>query len=139
MDEEQPRPEGYFTNDDEDYYGPKRKEYLHITQNDGHWQGVKIVGDANVPRGKVAFKTENKVEDIEEWSPAKNHFRLENEGGYTWKYGRFVRFDYSSDKWFIRRMGEDYSFSRVDKMEADNAEKQPDHGISKNTTYTVSQ
>ena len=35
-----------------------RKEYLRIHRSaDGRWQATKIVGDANVPRGKISFRT----------------------------------------------------------------------------------
>ena len=52
--------EGYFTNIGTEFYGSGRHEYLLITYQDKAWQAMKILGDRNVPRGKVSFRTKKR-------------------------------------------------------------------------------
>ena len=120
--------EGYFTNNEE-FFGPNRKEFLQITIKDGFWQGLKIVGDANVPRGKVSFRTIEKDFNIEKPTPVKIQIRSEtwNEAGFSWMEGASVRFDSHTDKWYINFMGGSYSFSRCIQEEAMDAAKGPDN------------
>ena len=110
---------------------------MHVTFKNGKWQGLKIIGDANVPRGKVSFQTV----DITRPTPAEIQIReeIQNEDGFSWKDGASVRFDIASDKWFIKWEGSLFSswlgwlglvgssyFSRVNEMEALNANKNSD-------------
>eukprot|EP00092_Neocalanus_flemingeri_P005887 GFUD01006336.1.p1 GENE.GFUD01006336.1~~GFUD01006336.1.p1 ORF type:complete len:127 (-),score=32.77 GFUD01006336.1:531-911(-) len=120
--------QGYFTNDG-DFFGPGRKEYLHVTFKTGSWQGLKIVGDTNVPRGKVSFRTLADLNlDINNPTPAEIQIRAEtwNEDGFSWMEGASVRFDSPSDKWIINFWGGSFSFSRVQEEEALNAAKGAD-------------
>merc|ERR1719187_1240607 len=124
--------EGYFTNDGNAFGYPHRKEYLHITFNNGEWQGIKIVGDANVPRGKVSFKTVgDPTVDITKFCTAMLQVRQThetwNDHAFSWMNGIYVKFDKDRDQWFIQMFGGEFSFSRVSEMEALNAAKNPDH------------
>ena len=49
--------EGFFTNIN-DFYGNDRKEFLYIyrTEQDTY-EALKLVGDSNVPRGRLSFRT----------------------------------------------------------------------------------
>ena len=121
--------EGYFTNAGNDFYGPGRKEDLRITHTDGDWQAMKIVGDSNVPRGKISFKTigtgiEASLTDFAQ-AVIQIRYDTENEDGYSWVMGS-IRFEKLSDKWFIQYNGETKDFSRCHKMEAMEAAKLPD-------------
>eukprot|EP00091_Calanus_sinicus_P002891 TRINITY_DN13007_c0_g1_i1.p1 TRINITY_DN13007_c0_g1~~TRINITY_DN13007_c0_g1_i1.p1 ORF type:complete len:128 (-),score=19.07 TRINITY_DN13007_c0_g1_i1:83-466(-) len=120
--------EGFFTNN-EDFFGPNRKEFLHITVKDGFWQGLKIVGDTNVPRGKVSFRAIEKDSNINDLTPAKIQIRSEtwNEAGFSWMDGASVRFDSNTDKWYINFMCGSFSFSRCTQQEALDAAQGPDN------------
>ena len=133
-----PKAEGYFTNDGGLFgpigglfgiFGPNRKEYLHVTFNNGKWQALKIVGDINVPRGKVSFRTVGHLDDIQNLTQAELQIRTEtwNEDGFSWMEGVSVRFDTTSDKWFINAFGGSFSLSRVHESEALNAAQNPDN------------
>ena len=93
---------------------------------------MKIVGDANVPRGKVSFKTvyfAGQTVDISKFCTAMLQVRHEtsNDDGFSWMNGIYVKFDLDRDQWFIQMFGGEFSFSRVREMEALNAAKNPDH------------
>ena len=123
--------EGYFTNNEE-FNGPNRKEFLHITFEDGFWQGLKIVGDANVPRGKVSFTTTKKEANIENPTPAKIQVRAKFfwiVSSFHWMEGASVRFDSSTHNWYIMAewLGGSFSFSRCTEQEAMDAAKGPDN------------
>ena len=47
---------GYFVSKD-GFYGPDRIEYLNVKLDDGSLVATKLVGDRNVPRGKVSWFT----------------------------------------------------------------------------------
>lgn len=93
--------EGFFTNEN-DFFGPGRKEYLHVTQETGCWQGMKVVGDENVPRGKVSFRT-CEGEPVELSAPIKAQLQIRMDtsdpNGFSWMDGFFVAYDAESDAW----------------------------------------
>lgn len=95
--------EGFFTNEN-DFFGPDRKEYLHVTQEAGCWQGMKVVGDANVPRGKVSFRT-CEGEPVELSAPKKAQLQIRMDtsdpDGFSWMDGFTVAYDAESDAWNI--------------------------------------
>ena len=122
-----PQAEGYFTNIG-DFYGRGRlKEFIHVTFRDGKWQGVKIVGDSNVPRGKVTFQTLGAPDDIKDPTPAEVQVRCDtsNEDGFSWEEAS-VRFDTTSNKWIVTHDGDTCSFLRVHEFEALDAAENPD-------------
>jgi len=94
--------EGFFTNEN-DFFGPDRKEYLHVTQETGCWQGMKVVGDENVPRGKVCFRT-CEGEDVEN-GHMKAQLQVRNDtsdpNGFSWMDGFSVAYDTHSDSWLL--------------------------------------
>merc|ERR1712142_1163522 len=122
------RAEGYFTT--AEFYGSDRQEYLLITYQDGAWQAMKIVGDRNVPRGKVSFRTK-KVDmkaNITELIDAEVQIRsdIEDEEGFSWEPTGSLKYDETSDKWSIQFREETHSFERCHKMEALQAAGKPD-------------
>ena len=121
-----PKAEGHFTNDD-NFYGLNRKEYLHVTFKNGKWQGLKVVGDTNVPRGKVSFRTVGHLSDIQNTTQAEIQIRSQtwNADGFSWMKSS-VRFNTFTDKWFINLYGRSFSFSRVNENEALNAAQNND-------------
>jgi len=121
--------EGYFVNET-DFFGTDRHEYLLITYQDGAWQAMKIVGDRNVPRGKVSFRTK-KVDmkaNITELIDAEVQIRsdIEDEEGFSWEPTGSLKYDETSDKWSIQFREETHSFERCHKMEALQAAGKPD-------------
>ena len=49
---------GRFKNKCENFFGKGREELIDITENiDGTFQGIKLVGDANVPRGHINWRS----------------------------------------------------------------------------------
>jgi len=122
--------EGYFTNIGTDFYGSGRQEYLLITYQDKAWQAMKVLGDRNVPRGKVSFKTRKtdlKV-SITNFMDAEVQLRddVEDEHGFYWGEGASLWFDETSDNWVIQWNGETHRFERCHKMEALQAAGKPD-------------
>ena len=118
--------EGYFTNTG-DAYGNGRKEFLYVTFKNGKWQAMKIVGDSNVPRGKVSFRTLGDLDDIRKTTPAEIQVRSEtwNEDGFSWEEAS-VRFDNASDEWIFTWNGKTHSLRRVHQFEALDAAKDSD-------------
>lgn len=49
--------EGFYVNRDGFYGALERVEYLHVRLEEGSLVAHKLVGDANVPRGQVSWKT----------------------------------------------------------------------------------
>jgi len=119
--------EGCFTNDG-DMFGPGRKEYLQISFENGKWQALKIVGDSNVPRGKISFRTVGEVENIEKPTPAEVQVRTDvsNPDGFYW-IETTMRFDHAVQKWFLKFYGREFSFTRVPVQTALEAAKNPDY------------
>ena len=48
---------GYFVSQDGFYGSPHRIEYLNVELDSGYLVATKLVGDQNVPRGKVSWTT----------------------------------------------------------------------------------
>jgi len=122
--------EGYFTNIGTDFYGSGRQEYLLITYQEGAWQAMKILGDRNVPRGKVSFKTK-KIDmkgSITEFLDADVQIRddIEDENGFYWGLTASLKYDEASDNWIIQCEGATTRFERCHKMEALQAAGKPD-------------
>mgnify|MGYP002883104582 CR=1 FL=1 len=49
---------GYYLNRDGMYGSKQRQEYVHVYFEDGALLAKKLVGDRNVPRGKLTWRTE---------------------------------------------------------------------------------
>jgi len=122
--------EGYFTNIGTDFYGSGRQEYLLITYQEGAWQAMKILGDRNVPRGKVSFKTKktDMKGSITEFLDADVQIRddIEDENGFYWGLTASLKYDEASDNWIIQCEGATTRFERCHKMEALQAAGKPD-------------
>ena len=122
------RAEGYFTAFE--FYGPHRPEYLHITYEDGAWQAMKILGDKNMPRGMVSFRTK-KIDleaNISDFMNAEVQVRWEKRDkiGFSWDENAALRYDETSDSWILYRRGFSFAFERCNKIEAIQATVQPD-------------
>ena len=63
---------GYYKNMDGFYGRPDHTEYLIVRHNDieGLIEAVKLVGDHNVPRGKLTWRTERGQADAPAWRMA---------------------------------------------------------------------
>jgi len=116
--------EGYFTNANE-FFGPGRKEYLHVTQDaNGLWQGMKVVGDENVPRGKISFRMcEGETTDLGTPTKAQLQIRMDTSdpNGFSWMDGFMVSYKSDSDGWTIA-MGEQEIGTLVRSTEAEAME-----------------
>ena len=122
--------EGYFTNIGMEFYGSGRHEYLLITYQDKAWQAMKILGDRNVPRGKVSFRTKKRdmKGNITEFMDAEVQIRndIEDENGFSWSLPASLKYDDTADNWIIQCEGETHAFERCHKMEALQAAGKPD-------------
>jgi len=124
--------EGYFITHMMKDISEGMEEYIHITFNNGQWQGMKIVGSARVPRGKLAFKTVGHVVDITKFCTAAMQKRYSSdidkgEDGFFWDSDVIsVKFDVDRDKWFMLVGTYLLTYSRVHKIEALNAAQNPD-------------
>ncbi len=114
--------EGYFTNTN-DFFGRGRKEFLHISKEGNIYSGLKILGDSNVPRGKVSFRTLDlkepiTIKQLQKGIPAELQIRrdINDENGFEWISGITVRF--KDGVWIIDRLGMTGKFSRVSRETA---------------------
>jgi len=106
--------EGYFTNEN-DMFGPGRKEYLHVTKDEnGLWQALKIVGDANVPRGKICFRmcagepadmSMPKKAQMLRGDLNKGWMDIDDPDGFSWMDGPTIAYDSTHDKWLVSIAG----------------------------------
>ena len=124
--------EGYFTNNYNGFFGPDRpREFLRISYQDGAWQALKIVGDKNVPRGKISFRTMKRDvgANITDFMEVEIQIRqdVEDENDFSWGWNGVLRFDEGSDEWILQYGGACYAFSRCHKMDALEAAKKPDY------------
>ena len=81
---------GYFVSQDGFYGSPHRIEYLNVELDSGYLVATKLVGDQNVPRGKVSWITLSPYRCIQNQSqlPIKIQARIDvNEpSGFFWMY-----------------------------------------------------
>ena len=137
---------GKFQNKSDLFFGKGRKELLEISENeDGTYQGLKLVGDINVPRGKISWRSLNSQSITDVFGSHRqavgSRFNVEfqvrdnvnDENDYSWisssGEGSFVmRYMLKTDQWklsFLRVGKEDdvkvtaeYFFVRVLEREA---------------------
>ena len=69
---------GYFVSQDGFYGYPHRIEYLNVELDTGFLVATKLVGDRNVPRGKVSWRTKSSHQCVSDKSklPIKIQVRL---------------------------------------------------------------
>ena len=101
--EDQSKAEGYFTNSN-NCFGPGRKEYLNITVTEGgEWQALKVVGDKNIPRGRVSFVTRNCRDYDFPTHPSPGALQIredENDpNGFTWMDAVVITYSEDNDTW----------------------------------------
>ena len=80
---------GYFANADGFYGRPKHVEYLRVQRGDGGCvEALKIVGDANVPRGQLSWRSPPGYLDDPSWRfPIQLPLRDSPADGYWWSPG----------------------------------------------------
>merc|ERR1711865_348439 len=116
---------GFFTNVG-DFFGPGRKEYIHISVVDGtRWQALKVVGDENVPRGLVTMRTLPGHTNATALNPAEIQIRRDTSDpdGFEWMGGCTAQYSQATDSWCISitDYGLSVDFKRVSEDEAANA------------------
>ena len=87
---------GYFVNRDGFYGYPHRIEYLNVELDAGFLVATKLVGDRNVPRGKVSWTTLSSYECVDDQLklPVKIQARINinDPNAFFWiEDGNFVR------------------------------------------------
>merc|ERR1712013_615738 len=120
--------EGYFTNNDNGFFGAERPhEFLRITYQESAWQALKIVGDRNVPREYLSFRTQKTEigDNITDFMEIEIQIRsdIKDENDFSWGWDGSLRFDVDSDEWIVLQDGESYAFTRCHKIEALEAAK----------------
>ena len=127
-----PKAEGYFTSNNNGFFGVDRPdEILYFFLEDEAWQALKIVGDRNVPRGEICFKT-YKIDigaNVTDFMEAKQRGRydIEDANGFTWGWNISMRFDEAADEWIVLRDGVTSTFTRCQKMVAKEGARNPDY------------
>ena len=73
---------GYFANADGFYGRPAHIEYQLVRRgSDGRLEALKVVGDANVPRGKLTWRTAQGALDAPHWTmPVQLQVRVRSPG-----------------------------------------------------------
>lgn len=129
---------GFFKNIDP-FFGPGRIELLHIEPKKqdrtdsyrecrethiGGWQARKLVGDANVPRGKLSWVTHAyPVQRILNGRPVMAVVQVRqdtsNPGGFSWMHGVRVKYDSEEDTWSV--CVHNYGYHKFVRVEAEEA------------------
>ena len=92
---------GYFVNADGFYGRGPFKEYLLLRRgSDSRLEAMKVVGDANVPRGQLSFRTRAGALEAPTWSmPVQLRLRDDpgDENGFWWSPDRHHDLRWESD------------------------------------------
>eukprot|EP00286_Rhodomonas_abbreviata_P020171 CAMPEP_0181300258 /NCGR_PEP_ID=MMETSP1101-20121128/6793_1 /TAXON_ID=46948 /ORGANISM="Rhodomonas abbreviata, Strain Caron Lab Isolate" /LENGTH=211 /DNA_ID=CAMNT_0023405481 /DNA_START=120 /DNA_END=752 /DNA_ORIENTATION=+ len=106
-------------------FGPQERcELLKVaTDTKGGWTATKLVGDINVPRGKVSWKTkEDAAPDVPggELFDVLLQFRVDSDDpeGFGWMEGATAQYFEKTDTWKLQAFGNALDFDRVDDEEA---------------------
>merc|ERR1719476_225443 len=93
---------------------------------------MKLVGDANVPRGKVSFRSlEGEPSDPAVEKKAKMQVRsdIDNPDAFKWIEGAMLQYDATEDKWKVQHPMTKvwHIFARTTQEEVDEAAKGVDY------------
>ena len=81
--------QGYYVNKDGFYGYPHRVEYLKVYLEDDSLQALKLVGDMNVPRGKLSWKTNGEIKCASYFETIDVSVQLRinpsDPNGFTWE------------------------------------------------------
>ena len=123
---------GYYANADGFYGRPTFIEYLHVRRgDDGRIEALKIVGDHNVPRGRLSWRTaRGQVEEPSWRMPIQLQLRddVHDEEGFWWSPGQHHEIEWEPGYAAYHLLGQNPSprtrnalFYRVSEAEAREA------------------